>query len=339
MGMTIAPRKARAFWISKPGRGEFRDVDVADPGDGEVRVRALYGGISRGTESLVFAGAVPEDQWQAMRAPFQEGAFPGPVKYGYSSVGTVEAGPDDLRGRTVFCLYPHQSEYVVPAEAVVPLPDGVPAPRAVLAANMETAVNGVWDLGAGPGDRVVVVGGGAVGCLVGRLVARLPGCAVQLVDVNPARSSVAEALGLAFAAPSEAWRDADRVVHASGSAEGLATALGLAPFEGEVLELSWYGDKPVSLPLGGAFHSRRLTLRASQVGAVSPGRRHRWSHRRRLALAVSLLDDPALDNLISGESRFEDLPALMPRLAAQGGDTEGGDTEPGDTLCHRIVYP
>ncbi len=224
MGMTIAPRKARAFWISKPGRGEFRDVDVADPGDGEVRVRALYGGISRGTESLVFAGAVPEDQWQAMRAPFQEGAFPGPVKYGYSSVGTVEAGPDDLRGRTVFCLYPHQSEYVVPAEAVVPLPDEGPRPPG---GPRRQHGNG-GQRGVGPGGRAGRPGwwwwaAGAVGCLVGRLVARLPGCAVQLVDVNPVRSSVAEALGLAFAAPSEAWRDADRVVHASGSAEGLAT--------------------------------------------------------------------------------------------------------------------
>ena len=244
---------------------------MADPGAGEVRVRALYGGVSRGTESLVFTGAVPEDQWETMRAPFQEGSFSGPVKYGYSSVGVVNAGPADLRDRTVFCLHPHQTEYVVPTESVVPLPDAVPASRAVLAANMETALNAAWDLGAGPGDRVVVVGGGAVGCLAARLVARIPGCEVQLVDTNPARGRVATNLGLAFAGPTEAWRNADRVVHASGSAEGLAAAIGLAPFEGEVLELSWYGDEPVSLPLGGAFHSRRLTLRASQVGLCRRG--------------------------------------------------------------------
>ncbi|MEU8951117.1 dehydrogenase [Streptomyces sp. NPDC048489] len=320
-------RSARAFWLHSPGRGEIRDVALPEPAEGEVLVRALWSGVSRGTETLVFRGGVPHNQYEAMRAPFQEGDFPGPVKYGYLSVGIVEEGPAHLHGRTVFCLYPHQTRYVVPASAVTPLPAGVPAGRAVLAGTVETAVNALWDAAPLIGDRIAVIGGGMVGCSVAALLARFPGVRLQLVDADPARAEVAAALGAEFASPAEARGECDLVVHASATEQGLARALELLRPEGTVLELSWYGDRRVTLPLGEAFHSRRLSVRSSQVGTVSPARASR-TYAERLALALDLLADPALDALITGESGFEELPEIMPRLAS-------GEIP---ALCHRIRY-
>ena len=326
--MTAPSGDARAFWTVAPARGELREETLPVPGSDEVRVRARYGAVSRGTEAIVFRGEVPPSEHERMRAPFQAGDFPFPVKYGYIGVGEVETGPDALVGRTVFCLHPHQDRYVVPAAAVTVLPDTVPPARAVLAANMETAVNGLWDAGIGLGDRVAVVGGGVVGCLVAYLAGRVPGCEVELVDTNPARRAVADALGAGFASPEAACAEADLVVHASGDPHGLARALELAGREATVLEMSWFGERHATLALGGAFHSRRLVLRASQVGTLPAERRARWDYRRRLALALDLLKDPALDVLITGESDFRELPELMARLA----------NAPGDTLCHRIRY-
>ena len=291
-------------------------------------MRALYSGISRGTEALVFRGEVPPSQYEPMRAPFQEGRFPWPVKYGYSSVGVVIEGSDTLLGRAVFCLHPHQDLYRVPAEAVTPLPAGLPPPRAVLAANMETALNGVWDARPAPGDRIVVIGAGVVGTLAAWICSRLPGADLLLVDVDPRRAVLADALRLRFTGADPSGADADLVIHASGQQEGLRAALSAAGMEATVLELSWYGERPVSLPLGEAFHSRRLTLKSSQVGRLPRERAARWSHRRRIEKALELLLDPALDALISGESAFEDLPRVMSELSRDGSGA----------LCHRIRY-
>lgn len=319
---------AKAFWVTAPGRGELRSETLRPPGPDEVLVRTLYSGISRGTESMVFRGEVPASEYQRMRAPFQLGEFPAPVKYGYISVGRVEAGSEELLGRGIFCLYPHQTHYIVPASAVQPLPDAVPPERAVLAANLETAINGLWDANPRLGDRIAVVGGGTLGCLSAWLAAGIPGCEVELVDVNAERAETAEALGLAFATPESAAGEADLVLHCSGHAQGLVTALELAGFEARVVELSWYGEQAVSLPLGGPFHSRRQQLISSQVGSVAAPQRARWDPRRRMALALHLLADPRLDVLITGEDAFADLPAVMERLSVY----------PGNALCHRIRY-
>ena len=315
--------RERAFWITGPSRGEIRDAPAGKPKPGAVIVKAIASGISRGTEALVYEGRVPESQYSVMQCPFQEGAFPSPVKYGYASVGVIQQ-----TGARVFCLYPHQDRYAVPVEACVPIPDDVPDHRAVLAANMETAVNAMWDAAPRVGDRIAVVGGGVVGCLVAALCARLPGASVELVDIDPARAEIAARLGVGFALPGAAARGCDLVMHASGAPAGLTTALGLAGFEATILELSWYGDQLVPAPLGEAFHSRRLTLRASQVGHVAPSRRARHSRRDRLTLVLALLRDPVFDCLLSGRSAFDDLPATMARLAA----------EPGGALCHVVVY-
>ncbi|MER5514080.1 dehydrogenase [Streptomyces sp. NPDC002763] len=319
---------ARAFWLRSPGHGELRDVTLTEPAEGEVLVRALYSGVSRGTETLVFRGGVPESQHAVMRAPFQEGEFPGPVKYGYLSVGVVEAGPAELIGRTVFCLYPHQTRYVVPVTAVTVVPERVPPARAVLAGTVETAVNALWDAAPLAGDRIAVIGGGMVGCSVAALLARFPGVRLQLVDADPARAKTAEALGVDFATPEDALDGCDLVVHASATEQGLTRALELLAPEGTVLELSWYGDRRIALPLGEAFHSRRLTVRSSQVGTVSPAARAGRTYADRLALALDLLADPALDALVTGESAFEELPEVLPKLAS-------GEIP---ALCHRVRY-
>jgi threonine dehydrogenase-like Zn-dependent dehydrogenase len=326
--MKAAEVEAHAFWLRAPGRGEIRPVTLAEPADNEVLVRTVRSGISRGTETLVFRGGVPPEQHAAMRAPFQEGDFKGPVKYGYLNVGLVEHGPPGLRGRTVFCLYPHQTAYVVPATAVAVVPDGVPPARAVLAGTVETAVNALWDAAPLLGDRIAVVGAGMVGCCVARLLSRFPALEVTLVDVDAGRAAVADALGVDFALPADAPGGRDLVVHASATSAGLQRSLELLAPEGTVIDLSWYGDSEVRLSLGGAFHSGRLGIRASQVSRVSPARSGRRTTADRLALALELLRDPAFDALVSGESRFDELPDVMQRLAS-------GRLP---ALCHTITY-
>ncbi|MCK7549994.1 zinc-dependent alcohol dehydrogenase [Marinobacter goseongensis] len=323
-----------AFWVTGAGRGAIRPTDVrtaaaltaSEAAQSVVEVETLYSGVSRGTESLIFSGHVPPEEYQRMRAPFQEGEFPYPVKYGYCNVGKVTEGDKTLTGRTVFSLFPHQRRFRLPATAVMPLPDGVPPERAVLAANMETAINGLWDAAPRVGDRIAVVGLGVVGFLVAWLASRIPGTRVTAIDINPARSTVAGALGLAF--ETRAQRDDhDLVFHTSGHPDGLNTALSLAGMEGRIVEMSWFGTHEVSVALGGAFHSRRLAMISSQVGQISPIQRPRWTYPDRLKLALSLLDNATLDVLITGESRFEDLPQTMATLAATT-----------DELCHRIRY-
>ncbi|MCU0762067.1 MAG: zinc-binding alcohol dehydrogenase [Hydrogenophaga sp.] len=326
----FAPAQAQAFWVIGPLQSEWRHLDLPPLAPDEVRVRTLHTGVSRGTETLVYRAQVPVSEAQRMRAPFQSGAFPHPVQYGYVNVGQVEQGPAALVGQTVFCLFPHQTLYQVPASAVVPLPPGVPPARAVLAANLETAINALWDADLRMGQRVAVVGAGTLGLLVAWLAARIPGCAVEVIDIEPSRAAVAQVLGARFSLPQQASGNADLVVHTSASEAGLGTALRLAAFEATVLELSWYGNRPVQVPLGEDFHARRLQLKSSQVGSVAPAMRQRFTHRQRLELALSLLTDARLDALITHSAPWDQLPQVMARLAGPGA---------ADVLCHRIDYP
>ena len=316
----------QALWTVGPGRAELRPVELGPLAAGSARVRAVVSGVSRGTESLVFHGRVPPGEWERMRCPFQEGAFPYPVKYGYAMVGVVEAGPADRIGQRVFGLHPHQSLFDLAPGALTPIPDAIPNELAALAPQMETALNASWDAEVKAGERIAVVGGGVIGLLTA-YVAALQGAAVTLIDVNPKRRQIAEALGLAFALPDAAPQGCDTVLHASGRAEGLDLALSLCRFEGQVVELSWFGDAPVSIALGSAFHSQRLTIKASQVGSVSPSRRATVTHAQRLAQALALCADPRLDVLVREETPFAEMPS---RMAAILGDP--------DTLCHLIRY-
>jgi threonine dehydrogenase-like Zn-dependent dehydrogenase len=315
---------ARAIWYVKQGVAELRPQPLAPPQADEVRVRTLYTGLSRGTERLILSGHVAPAEYARMRAPLQEGEFPFPVKYGYCAVGTVEIGPPALMGKTVFCLHPHQEAFNAPARMVSVVPDAIPAKRATLAANAETALNALWDAGAGPGDRIAIVGAGVVGLMVASIASRLPGSDVTVIDVDAGRRPIVEALGARFITVSDAAAArarADIVVHTSATPAGLDTAIALAGFEATIVELSWYGDKPVGVHLGGAFHSQRLRLISSQVGHVSAGRRPRWDHQRRLATAMRLLDAAALDGLVADEIAFPDAPKALPQLlgpAAKG---------------------
>jgi NADPH:quinone reductase-like Zn-dependent oxidoreductase len=320
--------EAVAFWIDRPGVGVMRRQPIARAGAGEVLVRTSCTGISRGTEASVFLGRVPTSEYERMRAPFQEGDFPGPVKYGYLNVGVVEDGPEGLRGRSVFTLFPHQSIFVVPVDAVVPVPRGVPARRAVLAGAVETAVNVLWDAAPLIGDRLTIVGAGMIGCCIARLARGIPGLDVVLVDVDASRRTVAAQLGVRFAEPGDAPGDRDLVINTSGSEAGLQLALRSVVTDGEVIEASWYGDRPVTLALGADFHSRRLSIRSSQVGAVARRRRGTRTTRDRLTLALDLLHDPAFDAVLTGGSPWHELPAVMAGLA----------TGRGAELCHTIDW-
>jgi threonine dehydrogenase-like Zn-dependent dehydrogenase len=309
-------RRARALWIESAGRASLRDEPLRPLVNDDVEIAATYGGVSRGTESLVFQGKVPPELFESMRCPHQAGELSFPVKYGYCSVGRITAGAAPV-GQRVFCLHPHQDRYVVSARDAVPIPDAVPDRRAVLAANMETAVNGLWDAAPAIGARVAVIGAGAVGLLSASLLSKIPGVELQVIDIDPRKAGACRALGLDLSTPDRATRDCDLVLHASGSPAGLELALELAGFEASIVELSWFGQKAVTLGLGGRFHNARLRIQSSQVGHVAASQRPRWSYRRRMELALRLLENPAYDALVSEPVPFEVLPSALPELLGQ----------------------
>ena len=312
--MSLNEEPALALWYVAPQRAELREERLRAPETGEVRVRALWGAISRGTEALVFNGSVPATEYNRMRSPNMGGQFPFPVKYGYSVVGAIEVGPEHLIGRPAFVLHPHQTLFNVPLRNVWPLSDNLPVQRAVLAANMETALNALWDGTPGPADRVAVVGAGVVGILVAFLCSSLAGAEVTIVDVDPTRAEIARNLGIAFASPHASPVDCDLVFHASATASGLSTALACAGLETKIIELSWYGNRSVETSLGAAFHSQRLRLISSQVGEVARSHRVRWTRERRLAAALKLLLDDRLDALLSPAISFRELPTRLPAV-------------------------
>ena len=319
---------SQSLWYIEPGQAEIRSETLGPLPTESVQVRTLFSALSRGTESLVYRGLVPQSEYVRMAAPWMGGAFPFPVQYGYSNVGRIESGPSHLIDQLVFALRPHQTVYQASLSQVIALPPGLSAQRAVLAANMETALNAVWDAAPGPGDRIAVIGGGVVGCLVAYLCGHLPGAEVTLVDINPDRALIANALGVAFAGPTVAPSDCDVVFHCSATAAGLTTAIAAAGDEALVLELSWYGTTPVEVPLGGAFHSRQIRLQSSQVGHIATSHRPRWTYQRRLRAALGMLTDPRLDVLLSHPIAFADLPKHLPTiLGAQS-----------DMLCCLIDY-
>ncbi|UHS64220.1 zinc-binding alcohol dehydrogenase [Agrobacterium vaccinii] len=313
--------------MARANHCEIRDDSLRQLDDNEVIVRSLYSGISRGTESLVFNGAVPSSEFARMRGPHMEGDFSFPVKYGYSSVGVIEVGPAELIGKNVFCLHPHQDNFITTKDMVSVLPENLPSGRAVLAANMETALNIVWDALIQPGDRVAVFGGGVVGTLIANLIGRIAGTESVLVDSNPERRAHVQAMGISFAEAGKLDGEFDVLINASASGAALADAIQHGGIEARIVEASWYGDKPVTISLGGAFHSKRLSLISSQVGSIPATRKARWSFARRMAKALDLLHDDRLDNLISGETAFADLAEDYPRILSSQ-----------DTLCHRIHY-
>lgn len=308
-----------SLWIEAERHAALRTMALPVPRPGQAIVRARWSGISRGTERIVFEGCVPQSEHERMRCPHQEGSFSFPIKYGYALVGEREDALGRDTADTVFVLHPHQERICVDESALYPLPSGVPPRRAILAANMETALNAVWDAGVGPGDNVLVVGLGVIGLLTAYVSAQIIGTSVTAVDINPARAEVANRLGVRFAETAKAPTEQDVVFHASASAAGLALSLRCAGQDAKVAELSWYGERLVEVPFGTSFHSRRLKLISSQVGSMPPDRAPRWSHARRLRAALSLLAAPELDALITSEVAFAELPNQLPSILAADG--------------------
>lgn len=318
---------AHALVYEAPEKASVHVVDLPPMGPGMIEVESLFSGLSRGTERLIFTGQVPESEWARMRAPLQTGDFPFPVRYGYAAVGRAVAGA--LQGQTVFCLHPHQTRFRVSGAWAVPVPAAVPPQRAILAANIETALNAIWDARLAPGQRCLVIGAGLLGWLITALLSRRGDVSVDVTDIRPLSGVKADDFHVRFMSPDQVAPGAyDVAFHTSASAGGLQTALDALAFEGQVIELSWYGDQPVEVRLGGNFHAGRLSILSSQVGHVAPARRASTPHRKRLALALEALADDRLDALITGEVRFRDLPDRLPDLLAAGA--------PG--IATRIVY-
>ncbi|MGP0224610.1 MULTISPECIES: zinc-dependent alcohol dehydrogenase [unclassified Paenarthrobacter] len=322
------PIRAEAYWVTESGQGELRSEDLPALENKEALVRTLYSGVSRGTERVVHEGRVPERVADLMQAPHQKGEFPGPVKYGYLNVGVVEQGPQEWLGKTVFSLHPHQDYYVVPTCQLTQIPEDVPAKRAVLTGIVEVAVNALWEAGPRLGDRVAVVGGGLVGGALATLLRKYPLGRLQLVDADPEKEKLAQTLGIDFALPENAKDDCDIVFHCSASNEGLKLSLQLAGDDSDIIELSWFADKEVTLPLGEDFHARRLNIRSSQVGAVALPRRHRRSNAQRLETAAAALKDPLFDTFLTSECLFRNLPDTLVKLFERPGG-----------FCHLVAYP
>lgn len=317
---------AQALVYCAPGEARIDTVDLPPQG---IRVMTRFSGISRGTERLIFNGLVPEAEHDRMRAPLQSGDFPFPVRYGYAATGTVDDPTTDLHGREVFCLHPHQTAFRAPQAMVLPIPRNVPASRAILAANMETALNAIWDARLRPGSKCLVVGAGLLGWLITALLSRRPDLSVDITDIRTDTGVKADDFSVNFMTPDRTNSCSyDVAFHTSASSAGLQSALDALNFEGRVIELSWYGVRETQINLGGNFHANRLSILCSQVGHVAPTHRHAVTHRDRLARALTALDDPRLDLLITHEVHFRDLPESLPRLLA--------DDAPG--IATRIVY-
>jgi threonine dehydrogenase-like Zn-dependent dehydrogenase len=310
--MTSASATARALWIEAAGRAVLREETLPAPRDGWCRVEALYSAVSPGTERLVASGRVPAEVAEIMRCPYMEGAFPFPVKYGYSLVGRVTDGP--LAGKIVHLLHPHQERMQVRVSDLRVVPGDVPPERATLAANLETAVTALWDGRVTAGERVLVIGFGIVGSLVARLVSAIPGVELDVVERDPAKRALASTLG--FTARETPRDDYDVAFGASGSAAEVQLAIDAVGNEGRVIELSWLGLQSAAILLGGSFHSGRKQLIASQVSQIPPSLRGRWDYARRTQLVFSLLRDPVFDQHITRQVAFEELPDFIADLCA-----------------------
>ena len=307
---------ASALWFQAQEKAAILSEALPEATTGWCEIRTQFSALSPGTERLVYTARVPPELADAMRCPYMGGAFPFPVKYGYSLVGTVSDGPADWRGRTVHVLHPHQDRCVVRCEDVYALPPDVPPGRATLASNLETAVNVLWDAQVALGERVLVVGFGVVGSLVARLLSAIPGVQLDVVDAAPAKQRLAAAMGFRSHTGVEDLDAAfDLAIHASASSEGLQVALDHVGFEGRVVELSWYGTRPVTVQLGGTFHNQRKRIISSQVSTIAPAQRPRWDYRRRKALVFDLLRRAEFDAHITHRVAFGDLPQVFQQLA------------------------
>ncbi|HZN37407.1 MAG TPA: zinc-binding alcohol dehydrogenase [Planctomycetota bacterium] len=317
-----------AYWVDTAGQGALHAVELPHPGDTDVDLQTQFSGISPGTERLVGLGQVPSGSASAMACRGMRGSFALPILYGYSLVGVVRGGA--LDGQRAFVMHPHQQRVIVPRATLVMLPADVPSPRGTLLPNLETALNATWDAELRAGERIAVIGGGAVGLLVAFVLSSTHRGEVVLVEAEAARRQFAARLPWvrAAVAPEELAPGTFAVAfHATGTSHGLQLAIDALSFEGRVIELSWYGTKTVELRLGGTFHSERKRIVASQVGTVAASHREA-GFGARTAAVLQLLRDARLDALLQTPIAFARLPEFFARLY------RGEQSDP----CPLVVY-
>ena len=305
--------KAHAVSFLAPRRVGLARLDLPDLTAGQTLIKTLYSGISAGTELLAYRGELdPSLPLDESLEGLQGGTFAYPFQYGYSCVGRVEDGDGLPAGTLVFAFRPHQDRFVAAASELVAVGDVDPR-QATLFPLVETALQVVLDAGPVLEEPVVVLGLGAVGLLTAVLLERA-GAGVTAVDPRAWRREVAESVGLRAADPDDVDGELSLVVEASGNPAALRQALDLLGHEGEVLVASWYGQKEATLPLGGRFHRRRLTIRSTQVTTIPSHLGRRWTLERRRSTVQALLPELPLAALATHTFAFEDAPAVFEAL-------------------------
>ncbi|MEM9671559.1 MAG: zinc-binding alcohol dehydrogenase [Bacteroidota bacterium] len=301
-----------ALWHLSERESSIRSQSLPPLKTDECLIESLFSLVSSGTETLVANGQVPAELQDSMQVPYMEGSFGFPLKYGYSLVGKVIEGSENLVDRYVHLLHPHQQHCVVKETDVTVIPEGIPPQRAVLASNLETALNAVWDSHLSAGDRVLVVGMGLIGSLVALLASQFPATQIRVAETDPTRQSLAREQGFSLYDPSDTPFDV--AFHSSGSSTGLQTAIDAVGYEGQVIELSWYGTRSAEVKLGGSFHQQRKQIISSQVSQLPAHRQARWDYRRRKQTVLDLLQDDGWDDFLTATVDFTDVPALFDQL-------------------------
>jgi 2-desacetyl-2-hydroxyethyl bacteriochlorophyllide A dehydrogenase len=309
-------RRARALWFDGPRKVAIRECDLPETGPDHVLVRTLFSGISPGTELLAYRGEIDESLALDETLPALSGSFSYPFQYGYSCVGRVEEGSGAPGGTLVFAFHPHQDRFVVGTEDAIEI-DGLDARTATLFPLVETALQVSLEVALESAPVVVVAGLGVVGLLVAVLVQR-EGAQVVGSEPLPWRRELAASVGIESVDPADldrwvadatAGRGIPILVEASGNPAALADGLRVLGHEGTALVVSWYGTKPVPLPLGAEFHRRRLIIRSTQVSTIPARLASEWSRERRRRVALGLMHELPLGTVATHEFPFAEAPA------------------------------
>ncbi len=306
---------AHALWHVDPAHSVLRQQTLGKLTPGECLVKTRFSMVSLGTERLVCKGGMSPEAYGPMTVPYMQGAFSFPLTYGYSLTGEVIDGPQEWLGERVHAMHPHQDLCVIHSHDLTVVPGNVPLDRAVLASNLETAVNGVWDGQPIMGQRVLVIGYGLIGALIAHLVKPIPGIELHIHDIRGSRKELAIANGhhVWDAAESQPG-DYDLIFHTSASSAGLQFAIDHTREEGRVIEMSWYGNQTVNLDLGASFHYGRNRIISSQVSRIASPALPHFDHHRRKSLIFQLLADDAYHKFLGEGIVFDQSPSFFSDL-------------------------
>ena len=317
---------AQSFWVNKKRGSIKKELLNQSLGNDELLVKAYYSGISYGTEKIVHDSQVPANQYEFMRAPHQVGEFNKEVKYGYLSVGKVVVGPKSMMNKMVYTMFPHQSMYILKSSLATLIPSHIPYKRALLTANMETAINAMWDSQPSIGDNTYVIGAGIVGILMAYVLSSTFGIKVTVIDNNASKKKLCKFFNIDFENNINCIKDPDIIFECSGNASVLSDLINNSTLETKICILSWYGKQQSKIKMGENCFSRRLEIIFSQVGNITPIQSKKWDNLSRRALALKLLDNKKLDSLIDKqEIKLKELPNFFKK-----GNTNG--------LCKVVKY-